>query len=49
MFGFTEKLESVKMRAVEVYRRTEIGRATSLKNPRFCATVYQIPPWNENA
>ena len=44
MFGFTEKLESVKMRAVEVYRRTEIGRAKSLKNTRFCATAYQIPP-----
>jgi len=44
VFGFTEKLESVKMRAVEVYGRTEIGSAISLKNIRFCATAYQIPP-----
>jgi hypothetical protein len=44
MFGFTEKLEVVKMRAVKVYTRTKIGRVTSLKNPCFCVTVHQIPP-----
>jgi hypothetical protein len=43
VIGFTEKLEAVKMRAVEVYGRTEIGRGISLKNFRFCATVQQIP------
>jgi len=49
MFGFTEKHESVKMRAVKVSTRTEIGRGTSSKNPCFCATVRQIPPRKENA
>jgi len=44
MFRFTEKLEGVKMRAVKVCAKTEIGREGSLKNPCFCATVQQIPP-----
>lgn len=44
VFGFTEKLELVKIREVKVYTRTEIGRVTSLKNPCFCVTVHQIPP-----
>jgi hypothetical protein len=44
MFGFTEKLEVVKIRPVKVYAITEVGRATSLKNPCFCVAVQQIPP-----
>ena len=49
MFGFTEKLELVKIRVVKVYTKTEIGRGTSLKNLCFGVTVQEIPPGQEDA